>query len=79
MRYDTRPDSLVNPLTEAASDSASFGVGIDHVIGPLTFGVGYGSRTDKSLVLDGVADHRLISPIQMALAAYTGQPPHASN
>ena len=54
LRYDTKPDANEHALTGAASDTSSYGIGIDHKIGALNFGIGYGSTKVESVVLDGV-------------------------
>ena len=35
-----------------AGDTTSFGVGIDHTIGALSFGIGMGTRTDEDAAMD---------------------------
>ena len=59
-RYDTKGDTHVNPLDAFKLDqkvsmgdkresSVSYGLGIDHSIGALTFGIGYGAGTAERM------------------------------
>ena len=54
LRYDAKNDNHANALDTGMGDSTSFGIGIDHTIGSLTFGIGYGTVTDDDAVLSGV-------------------------
>ena len=47
LRYDHRGDAHASATTRQAADRRDFGIGVDHSIGALTFGVGYGVRVDE--------------------------------
>ena len=59
-RYDTKGDTHVNPLDgfkfdqdasmgDKRESTVSYGLGIDHSIGALTFGIGYGAGTAERM------------------------------
>ncbi len=61
LRYDTKPDSVANAVIGAKmGDATSLGVGIDHTIGALKFGIGYGTTTQENAAPDDQS-HKIFS------------------
>ena len=57
VRYDTKGDNHENgKYAMMMEDNKSYGIGVDHVIGALTFGIGYGVGTDENAVVKGRVD-----------------------
>ena len=53
LRYDVHGDNHANAATGKMVDSTDFGVGIDHTVGMMKFGVGYGSHTAPDKAIKG--------------------------
>ena len=53
LRYDTKSEQSMNAAAGGKpGDIASFGVGVDHTIGALSFGIGYGVMKEEDAAMD---------------------------